>query len=79
MAQPVPVIATGNIMVCHESMDEKLVYDILKVIFEHRQDLIAIHKEAEKITLASAVMGCGLPFHAGAIRYFKERKAWPEK
>ena len=79
MTQPVPVIATGNIMVCHESMDEKLVYDILKVIFEHRQDLIAIHKEAEKITLESAVMGCGLPFHAGAIRYFKERKAWPEK
>lgn len=74
-----PVIATGNIMVCHESMDEKLVYDILKVIFDHRQDLIAIHKEAEKITLASAVMECGLPFHPGAIKYYKERKAWPDK
>ncbi len=79
MAQPVPVIATGNILVCHEKMDEKIAYGIVKVIFDHREELKIIHKEAEKITLRTAVMGSGVPFHPGAIKYYKEQKAWPEK
>ena len=75
MTQPVPVIATGNVLVCHEKMDEKIAYGIVRVIFEHRDELITVHKEAEKITLASAVMGAGVPFHPGAVRYYKEKGA----
>jgi TRAP transporter TAXI family solute receptor len=79
MTQPVPVIATGNILVVHETMDEKVAYGVVKTIFDRREDLIAVHKEAEKITLATAGNESGIPFHPGAIKYYREKKAWQEK
>ena len=77
MTQPVPVIATANILVCHESLDEKIAYGIVKTIIEHRQDLVAVHKEADKITLENAVIGSSIPYHPGAIKYYAEKKVWP--
>jgi len=77
MTQPVPVIATANLLVCHEGLDEKTAHGIVKVILEHRGELIAIHKEADKITLENAVLGSSIPYHPGAIRYYTEKKTWP--
>jgi uncharacterized protein len=79
MTQPVPVIATGNFLVVHETMDEKVAYGIVKTIFDRREELIAVHKEAEKITLATAGNESGIPFHPGAIKYYREKKAWQGK
>jgi uncharacterized protein len=79
MTQPVPVIATGNFLVVHEMMDEKVAYGVVKTIFDRREDLIAVHKEAEKITLATAGNESGIPFHPGAIKYYREKKAWQER
>jgi len=79
MAQPVPVIATGNFLVVHEKMDEKIAYGVVKTLFDHREELIAVHKEAEKITLATAANESGIPFHPGAIKFYREKNAWKEK
>jgi TRAP-type uncharacterized transport system substrate-binding protein len=76
---PVPVIATGNFLVVHEKMDEKVAYGAVKTLFDHREDLIAVHKEAEKITLATAANESGIPFHPGAIKFYREKNAWKEK
>ena len=76
MTQPVPVIAQGNMLVCHEKLEEKVAYEILKAIFENREELKLIHKEADKLTPENAVVGSPIPFHPGAIQYYKERKVW---
>jgi uncharacterized protein len=78
MKEPVPVIATGNFLAVHEKMDEKIAYNLVKAIFEHKKDLSAVHKEADKITLQAAVVGSPVPFHPGAIKYFKENNVWPK-
>lgn len=77
MTQPVPVIATANILLCHENLEEKIAYGIVKTIIEHREDLIVVHKEADKITLENAVIGSPVPYHPGAIKYYTEKKVWP--
>ena len=79
MTQPVSVIATGNFLVVHEKMDEKVAYGVVKTLFDHRDELIAVHKEAEKITLATAANESGIPFHPGAIKFYREKNAWKEK
>jgi uncharacterized protein len=64
-----------NLLVAHQNMDEKTAYNIVKAVFEHREELIRVHKEAENIKLdiqKSAATG-GIPWHPGALRYFKEK------
>jgi len=74
MAQDVPVVAQANMLVCHEKLEEEVAYEIVKVIFEHRGDLRAVYKDAEKMSPETAVIGSPIAFHPGAIRYYKEKK-----
>jgi hypothetical protein len=63
-----------NILVAHESMDDKTAYNIVKTIFERRADLIATHKEAENFKLENQKANATpVPFHPGAAKYFAER------
>ena len=63
-----------NILVAHESMDDKTAYSIVKTIFDKRDDLIAVHKEAMNFKLESQKSAASpIPFHPGAARYFAEK------
>ena len=63
-----------NILVAHESMDDKTAYNIVKAIFERRDDLIAVHKESANIKLENQKTAASpIPFHPGALKYFAEK------
>lgn len=67
-------ITVTNLLVAHQNMDEKTVYNIVKAIFENREDLIRAHKEAENIRLENQRAAASpIPWHPGALRYFAER------
>ena len=38
-----------NMLVAHEKMSDQVAYNIVKTIFEKREDLIAVHKEAAQL------------------------------
>jgi TRAP transporter TAXI family solute receptor len=63
-----------NILLAHESMDDKTAYNIVKTIFDKRADLIAVHKEAENFKLENQkTSATPIPFHPGAVKYFAEK------
>jgi TRAP transporter TAXI family solute receptor len=64
-----------NLLVAHEQMDEQTAYNIVKAIFEHREELIRVHKEAANFTLDKQKTDAtgGIPWHPGALKYFKEK------
>jgi TRAP transporter TAXI family solute receptor len=63
-----------NILVAHETMDEKTAYNIVKTIFDKRDDLINVHKEAENFKLENQKAAASpIPFHPGAVKYFAEK------
>jgi len=63
-----------NILVTHENMDEKTAYNIVKTIFDKRDDLIAVHKESENFKLENQkTSATPIPFHPGAVKYFAEK------
>ena len=63
-----------NILVVHESMDDKTAYNIVKAIFDRRDDLIAVHKESANIRLENQKSAASpIPFHPGAAKYFAEK------
>jgi hypothetical protein len=72
----VKTISVPVILVTSEGMDEKLVYNITKVMFEKKADLVAVHKEARKLELKSAISLAEVPFHSGAIKYYREQGVW---
>lgn len=68
-------ISTPNVMIVHEDMDEELVYNITRAIYENVQDLIAIHPAANDTTIDFSVASTPIPFHSGALRYLEEMGA----
>ena len=63
-----------NLLVAHQSMDDKTAYNIVKAVFEHRQELINVHKEAENIKLENQKTETSpIPWHPGAVKYFAEK------
>jgi TRAP-type uncharacterized transport system substrate-binding protein len=60
--------------VAHENLDEKTAYNIVKTVFERKDDLIAVHKEASNFRLDSQKASASpIPFHPGAIRFYAEK------
>ena len=71
--EDVPVSAVGNLLMTYKDLDETLAYNIMKTIFDHLPDLVAIHKEAKSINLKDAANEKGVPYHKGAQKFFKEK------
>ena len=63
-----------NILVTNQSMDDKTAYNIVKTLFDKRDDLIAVHKEAANFKLENQKTSASpIPFHPGALKYFAEK------
>ncbi|HEY3246663.1 MAG TPA: TAXI family TRAP transporter solute-binding subunit [bacterium] len=69
----VPTIGQALLLVAHRDFDAGLAYQTTKLIYEKRAELAQSHKEAQNITLIGVAGRSPIPFHSGAIRYFKER------
>ena len=58
------------------SLPEKTVYDIVKTLFERRDDIALAHGEARAIALDQQNgKNTTIPWHPGAEKYFKEAGA----
>jgi uncharacterized protein len=63
-----------NLLVAHEKMDDKTAYNIVKAVFDHKAELVAVHKEAENFKLENQkASATPIPYHPGAARYFAEK------
>ncbi|MCC7276378.1 MAG: TAXI family TRAP transporter solute-binding subunit [Alphaproteobacteria bacterium] len=63
-----------NILVVNEKMSNDVAYQIVKVLFERKAEIVAVHKEAESFDLANQkTANSPIPFHPGALKYFAEK------
>ena len=68
------VATVWNLLVAHRDMSEQVAYNILKTIFDKRDDLILVHKEAANFEIKNQSKAAAtIPYHPGAIRYFAEK------
>lgn len=68
-----PTVGVANLIVVHRDFSIDLTYQITKLIYERRGELALSHKEAANITTTGVAGRSPLPFHPGAVKYFKER------
>jgi uncharacterized protein len=78
MTEDVPTVAVAAILVAAEDVSDELAYEITRAMFEKQDELTAVHPSARLLTLETAVTGSPATYHPGAIRYYRERGAWPE-
>jgi uncharacterized protein len=65
------VISVWNMLVAHAQLGQDTAFAIVKAVFEHRSDLVAIVRDAENLRLENQVAGnTGVPFHPGAAKYY---------
>jgi uncharacterized protein len=68
----VSAAAGTTLFVAHETMEESLAYEITKVLLERMREVASACEAAKEISSTSAVRGSSIPFHAGALRYYRE-------
>jgi TRAP transporter TAXI family solute receptor len=72
----VPVVGVSVLLVVSETMPEDLAHDITRVLFEKQPELATIHPQAKVLSVKTATTGSPIPFHPGAIRYYRDQHAW---
>ena len=77
-AEDVPVVGVANLLVVSESMSDDLAYDITRILFEQQPALAAVHPQARELSIQTAMTGASVPFHQGAVRYYREQGVWKE-
>ncbi len=66
-------IGTPNILAVRADVDDDVVYQITKTIFENLDYLHGLHGATREISLDTATSNLSLPLHEGALRYFEEK------
>jgi TRAP-type uncharacterized transport system substrate-binding protein len=58
-----------------EDMDPTLAHDLIKLMFDHKQELAEIHPSAEKLTVEDAQKVVEpVQLHEGAEQYYEEAR-----
>lgn len=73
------VLASWSNVIALEELPEDLVYAIMKAIFEHLDEIQPAYAELASLTLENAPQSPAIPFHAGAVKYYKEKGVWTKE
>lgn len=71
--QDVTTASVINYLIVRPDLDEELVYQMTKRLFENLDQLAAAHSAARMIKLDSGTLVSPTPIHPGAMRYYKEK------
>jgi TRAP transporter TAXI family solute receptor len=71
------IIAYDQYFLAHRGVPEKVVEEVLKAIWENIDKLPPLHPTfKEWVRERAADSGVTLPYHAGAVRFYKQREVW---
>lgn len=67
-------VGVKDIVICDKNLPDKVVYDITKSILENLEDLKRENEVIRRnVFLESSLKNIKIPFHSGAIEYYKEK------
>lgn len=74
----VPVVGTSNGLMVSAELPADLVYQITKATFDELERFRSSYPTIAGFTLEVAPRDGLIPYHDGAVRYYRERGVWPE-
>jgi TRAP transporter TAXI family solute receptor len=71
--EDVNTVAVNAVLVASNELKENVVYSLTKALFENQAELASAHAKGKELSLETAVKGVSIPFHPGAVKYYKEK------
>ena len=69
----VSTVAVNAVLIAGNSLSEAMVYNLTKALFENQVELASAHAKGKELNIKTAVTGVSIPFHPGAVKYYKEK------
>jgi hypothetical protein len=69
----VPTVAVNAVLIAGNQLKPEMVYNLTKALFENQAELASAHAKGKEVNLKYAVQGVSIPFHPGAVKYYKEK------
>ena len=67
------VYSFDNVMIASSKVKDELIYKILEIMEKNKDDLVAVQPVLRELTPAFGYKQYGVPYHPGALKFFKER------
>ena len=72
----VATLGLGEYLVGRSDLPDEMVYEFTKSFFSDLKDFHAVHASAREYTVENSLQDPAIPYHPGAIRYYKEINRW---
>jgi TRAP transporter TAXI family solute receptor len=70
--KPMKVYSFDNVLIASTKVPEDFVYKVLDLMVKNKDDLVAVQPVLREFSPAFAYKQYGVPYHPGALKYFKE-------
>lgn len=74
--EPTNLLFEDYVVIAGAQMSDDSAYKIARILYESQDKLAAIAKTFERYNKADLASNRGVPYHPGAIRYYKEKGIW---
>jgi uncharacterized protein len=68
----VQTVAVNAVLIAGNQLKPEMVYNLTKALFQNQAELAAAHAKGKELSAKYAVQGVSIPFHPGAVKYYKE-------
>ena len=76
--KPMPVYSYDNLLLTSAKVPEDMVYKMLDTMEKNQSELVSVQPVMREFTPAFAYKQYSVPYHPGALKYFKERNLSPK-
>jgi len=76
--KPMKVYSFDNVIIASVKVSDDLVYKILDLMDKNKDELVAVQPVLREWTPAFGYKQYGVPYHPGALKFFKEKNLTPQ-
>jgi TRAP-type uncharacterized transport system substrate-binding protein len=75
--KPMKVYSFDNILITSAKVPDAFIYKVLDTMVNNKDDLVAVQPVLREFTPAFGYKQYGVPYHPGAVKWFKEHNISP--
>ncbi len=75
---PMKVYSFDNLLITNADAPADLIYKVIDTLVKNKADVVAVQPVLREFSAASMYVNYGMPYHPGALKYFKEHHLTPQ-